>query len=316
MHMRRRSMLRLRLTACLLCLFALVHPHASAEVSRLLDPAKPTSLTIQYAGDASIPDAVTFRLYHVATVDASAAFTPVAPFDGYSISLRNDLSSSEWQDLANTLTSYAEADHLSAVATGETRLRTVTFSGLRAGLYLVVGQSVSIDEQICTPKPTLIVLPNRNDAGWWDYDVTMTPKWDISPVEHRDLTVLKVWDDSDAYDRPVSVEVELYSDGMLHDTVTLSKANNWRHTWTALDTRYTWTVIERNVPEGYTVSISAEDQLIVITNIRTTPPVKPVDPDLPKTGSDWTPVTVLAGIGIVLFCLGWLRQRGSKGESA
>lgn len=314
MHMRGQR-LWLRLAACLLCLLALVHP-ATADVNRVLDPTQTATLTIQYADNTAIPDAVTFRLYYVATVDASTVFTPVAPFDGYSISLRKDLSSSEWQTLANTLTSYAEADQLSAVATRETRLRTVTFSGLRAGLYLVVGQSVSTDTEICTPKPTLIVLPNRTDAGWWEYSVTMTPKWEIRPVEYRDLTVLKVWDDSDAYDRPTSVEVELYCDGVLHDTVTLSKANNWRHTWTALDTRYTWTAVERNVPKDYTVSISTEEQLIVITNIRTTPPVKPVDPDLPKTGSDWTPVTMLAGIGIVLFCLGWLRQRGSKGESA
>lgn len=315
MHMRKQWKPWLRLAACLLCLLALMHPFASADVGRLLDPAHPTSLTIQYASETSIPDAVTFRLYHVATVDGSAAFTPVAPFDGYSINLRNDLSSSEWQTLANTLTSYAEADQLPAIATQETRLRTVTFSGLRTGLYLVVGQSVSTDAQIFTPKPTLIVLPNRTDTGWWDYDVQMTPKWEITPVESRDLTVLKVWDDSDAYDRPTSVEVELYCDGMLHDTVTLSKENNWRHTWAALDTRYAWTVVERQVPEGYTVSISTEDTLIVITNIRMVPPVKPVDPDLPKTGSDWTPVTVLAGMGIVLFCIGWLRQRGSKEEN-
>lgn len=311
MHMRGQKPW-LRLAACLLCVLALVHPFATAEVQRLLDPAQSASLTISYAQDASIPDAAAFRLYYVATVDASASFTPAAPFDGYSISLRNDLTSSEWQALANTLTSYAEADQLSPIATQETRLRTVTFTGLRAGLYLVVGQSVSTDTQIFTPKPTLIVLPNRTDTGWWEYDVTMTPKWEISPVEYRDLTVLKVWDDNDAYDRPESVEIELYCDGVLHDTLILSRENNWRHTWTALDSRYTWTAVERKVPEGYTVSITAEEQLLVITNVRTTPPDKPVEPDLPKTGSDWTPVTTLAGIGIVLFLMGWLRRRSSR----
>lgn len=311
MHMRGQKPW-LRLAACLLCVLALVHPFATAEVQRLLDPAQSASLTISYAQDASIPDAAAFRLYYVATVDASASFTPAAPFDGYSISLRNDLTSSEWQALANTLTSYAEADQLSPIATQETRLRTVTFTGLRAGLYLVVGQSVSTDTQIFTPKPTLIVLPNRTDTGWWEYDVTMTPKWEISPVEYRDLTVLKVWDDNDAYDRPESVEIELYCDGVLHDTLILSRENNWRHTWTALDSRYTWTAVERKVPEGYTVSITAEEQLLVITNVRTTPPDKPVEPDLPKTGSDWTPVTTLAGIGIVLFLMGWLLRRSSR----
>lgn len=302
----------LQLAACLLCLLALVHPFAVAEVQRLLDPAQTASLTISYAQDASIPDAVAFRLYYVATVDASAAFTPAAPFDGYSISLRSDLTSSEWQALANTLTSYAEADQLSPTATQETRLRTATFTGLRAGLYLVVGQSVSTDTQTFTPKPTLIVLPNRTDTGWWEYDVTMTPKWEISPVEYRDLTVLKVWDDNDAYDRPESVEIELYCDGVLHDTVILGRENNWRHTWTALDSRSAWTAVERKVPTGYTVTITAEEQLLVITNIRTTPPDKPVEPDLPKTGADWTPVTTLAGTGIVLFLMGWLRRRSSR----
>lgn len=309
--MRRHFTPWLRLAACLLCLLALVHPFASADLNRVLDPAQTASLTIQYADNGAIPDAVTFRLYYIATVDASAAFTPAAPFDGYSIDLRNDLSSSEWQTLANTLTSYAEADQLTPTATKETHLRTVTFTDLRAGLYLVVGQSVSTDTESYTPKPTLIVLPNRTDAGWWEYSVTMTPKWEIRPVEYRDLTVLKVWDDNEAYDRPASVEVELYCNGVLHEAITLSKANNWRYTWTALDTRYTWTAVERQVPDGYTVTITAEEQLLVITNLRTIPPATPEEPDLPKTGSDWTPVTTLAGIGIVLFCWGWLLQRTS-----
>ncbi len=316
MHMRGHRKFGLQLAACFMCLLALLHPFALADTGRFLDPTRTTSLTIQYAHDTSIPDAITFRLYYVATVDMEAAFTPVAPFDQYSISFRNDLSSSEWQALADTLTSYVEADQLPATHIRETRKRTATFADLPTGLYLVIGQNVGTVDTIFAPQPTLIVLPNRQSNGWWEYDVKMSPKWDIHPAEFKDLEVLKVWEDNDVDDRPTSVEVELYCDGALHDAILLTKENNWRHTWTGLDTRYAWTVVERRVPSGYTVTITEEEGVTVITNVRTYPPDRPNDPDIPKTGTDWTPVTALAGAGIILFCIGWLMQRKEKEERA
>lgn len=307
----------LRLAVCLLCLtLALLHSAGAAELDRVPDPTQLTSLTIRYDNDGSLPDDVTFRLFLVASVDADISFKPVSPFDQYSIELRSDMSSGEWQSLADTLASYVEADGLQPAETQHTVRCTATFSELRAGLYLVLGRSVEMDGQVYTPKPTLIVLPNRQSNGWWQYNVEMTPKWEIGPPEYGDLQVMKVWDDNDADDRPESVTIELYCDGVLEETITLSKENNWRHTWTGLNTRFEWTVVERPVPDGYTVTITEENGLIVVKNVRTYPPDDPDDPDIPQTGIDWTPVMLLAAVGSLLFMAGWIRRRESDKEEA
>lgn len=305
----------LHLAVCLLCLLlAMLHTASAAELERLPDPTQMTSLTIRYADDGSLPDGVTFRLYYVATISDEVQFVPAAPFDGYSIEFRNDMSSSEWATLADTLTSYVAADGLQANVSRQAVNGEACFTELRAGLYLVLGQDVDMNGEVYTPKSTLIVLPNRQSNGWWQYDVEMIPKWDIGAVEYKELQVIKVWDDNEADDRPLSVEVELYRDGVFYEVVTLSKDNNWRHTWTELDTRYAWTVVEHIVPEGYTVTITEEDGLVIIKNVRTYPPEGTDDPDLPQTGTDWVPVMILAGVGMVLFLAGWIRWRESEWE--
>ena len=307
----------LRVLICVLCsLLMMLSTAAASDLDRLPDLTRQTSLTIQYADDGSLPDGVNFRLYYVAGFTQDVEFTPEPPFDAYRIGFRTDMSSGEWQALADTLASYVAADGLTENDSQQTVGGKAVFEPLKAGLYLVLGRSVDMDGQVFTPKPTLILLPNRQDTGWWQYDVTMVPKWDIGPIEYKELQVLKIWDDNEADDRPLKVEVELYCDGVLYEAITLSKENNWRHTWTGLDTRYEWTVVERVVPEGYTVTITEESGIAVIKNIRVYPPEDPDDPDLPQTGTDWTPVALLAGVGLLLYLAGWIRRRSCEQDEA
>lgn len=280
---------------------------ASADLGQYLEPERSAALTIRYHAPGT-----TFRIYRVAAVDDTVAFTLVSPFDGYSIDFRRDMTSSEWQALADTLANYAAADGISPLAvclTGEDG--TIRLTDLQAGLYLVVGQGYDLDEDIYTITPTLISLPNYQSDGWWQYDVEISPKWSVRPIERDDLQVIKVWKDTGSgANRPASVTVELYCNGVLTDTVILSKDNNWRHTWTALDTRNTWNVVERDVASPYRVSISQQGTVVTVTNTASAakPSVTPV-PSLPQTGQTWWPVPVLAVAGMVLFVLGWLKQR-------
>ena len=196
---------------------------------------------------------------------------------------------------------------------------------MKTGLYLVIGSSCDFNEEIYTPKPSLIVVPYRQDAGLWQYDVEIAPKWEKKPIVREDLTVVKVWSDSNYSGRPTSIEVELFCDGQLYkdptgvnkNPVTLNRANNWRYTWKGLDTRNTWTVVERSVPAGYTVSVNREGTKFVVTNTRPTTPTPPpsvTNPPsttirLPQTGLEWWPIPVLALCGMLLFVCGWLKQR-------
>ena len=301
---RREVIQRFAAGLCTALLFLMLLPCAGADTAAYLEPDRTTSLTVRH-----ITPGIVFRLYRVANVDDTVAFTPAAPFDRYSIAFRRNMTAGEWQVLANTLASYAMADNLPPLAEAQTDANgEVRWDNLKTGLYLVIAESYDVGENMYAVTPTLISLPNLQEDGWWQYGVNINPKWSVKPIERIDLEVVKIWDDEgSALIRPASITVELYRDGVLTDTVILSQANNWRYTWTGLDNRITWTVVERGIPEDYKVTIDQQDNTVVITN--NAPSMTTPVPDLPQTGQTWWPVPLLALGGMLLFILGWMMQR-------
>ena len=121
-----------------------------------------------------------------------------------------------------------------------------------------------------------------------------------------------MWDDDgNEASRPNYIVVQLLGNGEVVDTVVLSEQNNWEYTWEELDETVLWQVVERNVSDGYTVTVVQEGITFVVTN--TKPPVEPgpspsVPPDdqpwLPQTGMLQWPVLALVGAGGLLVVIG------------
>lgn len=91
--------------------------------------------------------------------------------------------------------------------------------------------------------------------------------------EKTSVSVKKEWDDNENANRPNSVSVQLYKNGVAYGSpVTLNAANNWQYTWRELDKEFVWTVDEINTPAGYAKIIkgNAEDGFI-ITNSKNPP---------------------------------------------
>ena len=88
---RRRVFRRLAAGLCTALLTLMLLPCAWADTTLYLEPDRTASLTVQH-----ITQGIAFRLYRVADVDNTIAFTPVAPFDRYSISFRRDMTAGEW----------------------------------------------------------------------------------------------------------------------------------------------------------------------------------------------------------------------------
>ncbi|MBR6595845.1 MAG: Cna B-type domain-containing protein [Oscillospiraceae bacterium] len=103
------------------------------------------------------------------------------------------------------------------------------------------------------------------------YEFTITNTRTINPVE---ISVQKVWDDEDYYNRPESVEVTLYRDEEAYETVTLNAGNDWSYSWTGLTDEYSWNVDEAEVPEEYVKTVTNEGYDFTITNTRTAKPVE------------------------------------------
>lgn len=86
------------------------------------------------------------------------------------------------------------------------------------------------------------------------------------------INVTKVWDDNNNPNRPNSVTIVLSNDMAVVDTISLSSNNNWTYSFANLPKYKTdgslikYNVDEPNVPEGYTKSISNNDNVFTITN--------------------------------------------------
>lgn len=301
-----KKTLNRRLCACLVCLvlFAALLP-GTAYARGIVDLEKPVTLTIQYPS----PDAV-FRIYRVADVSRYGEYSLCGDFTGYGVSI-DQPDAAGWRALAYTLASYAQRDELEPMMESKTQADgTLLFSAL-PGMYLVVGEKSVYDGWVYSPEPFIVALPGLDSEDNWVYDVSSQPKYEKEEeVIPEDVSVLKIWDDGkDETNRPKQIEVQLLQNGVVVDTVVLSKDNNWRYTWEGLDSKFTWTVVEKDVPDGYKVSISPDNGTIVITNKRTPPPT-PDEPKLPQTGQLWWPVPILVCCGLGMFLIGWRRRQG------
>ena len=201
---------------------------------------------------------------------------------------------------------------------------------------IAVGKTLQVGE-ICYFPSTLLLEVRDSDAGL-SYDAF--PKFYAENRSSLDkiYVVKKVWADDEAGNiaRPVNVTVDLYEDGTLRDTVTLSEENKWQYRWESLDVTSSWTVAEREIPVNYEVMIDYNSQQYVIRNsykpttevttivttvsTQTTTTSAPQTTTIPttakerlvQTGQLWWPVLPLSVGGVLLIGTGISVKDGKK----
>lgn len=310
------------------CILLLLLP-MQAFAAEPIDTTKNVVLTIQYKHEGTPVTGIPFHLYRVADISSDNTFKLTGDFKNYPVKV-NELSSSDWKALADTLTGYVLRDGLKPLNSGITDengiLSFPTGGTLRPGLFLVIGEHAAVDGFDYTTEPFLICLPNLDAAGEvWEYDVGVTPKYirrDISiipPQSEISRKVLKVWEDDCEEGRPEKVTVSLLCDDEVYETVELDEKNSWQFLWTELPEygsdghAIEWRIVENEV-KGYTVAMRREGITFVVTNTKSpdmppdNPPDTPPDtpPDLPYTGMLWWPVPLLACAGLLFLLAGRL----------
>lgn len=287
------------IVALLLCCLLAAQLWVGAFAAESPDLEAPCNLTVEYAYDGTVIPEASFRLYRVASFwqdeDEDFRFTPVSPFDAYPIRTLG-LTQAGWEKLAQTLAGYVQRDAVEPLAQGVTdeQGRWALEQELSSGLYLLLGEVVVREGYVYTPAPSVFVLP-MPEGEEWSYQCVLEPKAEQTLDEPLTRRVLKIWDDDKLQDqRPESVTVELLRSNAqgtaVADTVELNKENRWRHEWKDLDPRYTWRVVEKDVPAGYTVVSEQQGVTCTITNTaqpcEIDPPVKKaITGDTPKTNA-------------------------------
>lgn len=314
-----------RLLTVLLCAALL----STCVFAQYVDPYRnDCTLTVRCKHEV---EGVLFSIWQVGKIDQNAGFTKTSDFAGARVNLNN---TGDWADLAETLAGFAESRKIDPLETDDTNKQgRAVFRDLRAGLYLVVGQPYTVDNKVYQTEPFLVSLPTRSDNTQpWDYDVLTAIKaseW-VDNVETDEVSVLKIWSgDDDSLVRPASITVQLLQNGLVYDTVTLNRRNNWEYQWTGLPAGSVWRVAEVDVPEEYFVLVRRNDNDFVIINTyenlkKPQIPEWPGDsdivdipdgdvpldrPTLPETGTTQWIVPLLLSAGMVLFLMGLLRRR-------
>lgn len=250
--------------------------------------SKQLRLTIESTYDDNPIENEEFELFEFARVSDNGDMIVDEEFDDYSVDFEN-MTEDNWKDYAEIITAYAQRDDITPECSGETDDNGIIVfsesnSNLTDAVYLVVGETVDDGNTRYSCEPFFLSLPAVQD-GEYVYDETVNPKIlvDEVPVTTQ-VKVLKVWDDeSDTSKRPESIEVQLLKDGEVYKTETLNKDNNWRFTWNELEGKNNWSVVEKSVPNGYTVTLNTDSNLYTLTNKLTPSTTVPAEPGTPVT---------------------------------
>ena len=280
-------------------------------------PENKCSLTVSYCyGETVFPD-VQVKLYRIAAVSADFRYTLTKPFEASGLSLNEIQTTGEWNVVRSTLEAHILACQIEPEMTALTNQDgQVCFEALPTGMYLAVVSQVAQNELRCHFDSALIPLPGLGQDGRWQYQASANAKGEVLPPidsdEEVELKVLKLWKgDEGRSDRPTSIEVEIFCNGSSYKTVQLSEENHWAYSWSAKDDGSDWTVVERNVPQGYTVTVDERETSFVLTNTRIpTDPNEPGDP--PKTGDTSNIllyIWLMVAAGMLLIILGITGKR-------
>lgn len=224
-------------------------------------------------------EGVTFHIYRAAQSDGSGGYTWTQDFAGSRAQgLDQNSNNGEWRSAAITLAAYAASQDLTPADSGRVSGGELTFSGLEAGLYLVVGESSTSGSSTYTPTPFLAYV----GAGVVSADVKEDEDTTDPGGGQKTLRVRKVWEGGqDA--RPDSVTIQLVRDGENDRQITLSPDNDWTYTWNT-EGGVSWQVVEVDVPEGFAVSVDRNGWVFTVTNQYEDQGDQPVpeEPDQPE----------------------------------
>ena len=320
MAKRRFGIMTLLLCFCLCMLPGRALAAATTDAKDPIATDAECSLTISY-GYEGIPFAdQPVKLYKVAEVSADFQYTLTAPFADTRLILNGIQTNGEWNVIRSTLETRILAGNIAPTKTAQTNASgQALFPQLTPGLYLACAVKATQDDETYFFDSTLVALPGLDTDGLWQYQAAVTAKSQVlppvQPDEEIQLKVIKLWKgDEGRTDRPKSIEVEIFRNGVSYKTVSLSEENNWSYSWVAKDDSADWKVVEQNVPSGYIMTVQQRDTTFVITNTRPDSP-SPTPPPTGDTSNILLYTVMMYMSGTMLIILGIVGKRKRHEET-
>ena len=266
------------LTACLLL-------PATAEDTR-------SNLTLICRSDPVTLSGMQWNLYRVGARSADGSYQLEGDFAGDPVSMELT-TASEMQTAADTLENYAVLEQRQPQSTDKTDdSGSVTFGELEKGLYLLAGKMVVSGDKRYIPSPVLVEIAGKPE----EMNLLAYPKFQVRKLPTSDTiqyTVRKVWknDESQPQDRTAFIDVGLYQDGTLTDTVRLDESNGWTYHWSA-DALADCRILEMDVPKGYTVVYRGNETQFLMINTHNSTKASTITPESTVVTTETTTMAV------------------------
>lgn len=215
---------------------------------------------------------INVSLYKVADftngIDSGVVLTD--DFKDFDINLSSVDSSAEAEKSAMDCLAYINEKNLSSMQTLiSDDSGIVEFKDLEKGVYLITQTGDESAPYEFSSSPFFVQLPKTDENGNILFEITTSPKNGVTyPQETYEVSVVKLWKDNNNRDntRPESIEVGLYGNEELIETVTLSDINNWSYIWSDLSKDIVWDVKEMVIPDNYRMSVENNQNQFTITN--------------------------------------------------
>lgn len=262
---------------------------AFAQSKNEPDLSKNGSISISLNDKGVAISSAEFTLYRVAEIAENNSIYEYKFVEAFVNSGKStdDLSD---EKTAKALAEYVKKHKISGISAKTDKKGFVKFNNLALGMYLAVQTGSVAGFADCTPF--LVSVP-LNESGDFVYDVDATPKTDI--VRLVDVSIKIVWNDN-GNEHPKSITVQLIKDDKVIDTVDLSDENNWSYTWTDLPADDSYYVKQINIPKEYTATYNQDKFEFTVINTSA----------LIQTGQLNWPIPIMAGLGLLLFVIGWI----------
>lgn len=263
------------------------------------------NVTLNYYYDDYNFDNTNVKIYHIASITKDFQYNLSSKFSSYPIKINGLKTDVELNTLKQTIDSYIIADNIEELASYSITNNQVNINNLKPGLYFIKTNKIDTKDYTLIFDSFLLNLPELTSDGTWNYNLEVYPKIEEYTPKYKDITytITKEWIDN-PNKRPKSIEIEIYKDGTLVDKKTLSSKNNWTYNWITKDDGSIWTVVERNIPNNYNVSITKKNKNFIIIN--TDPNYKEENPKTLDNINLYFYLLNFALLGLILLAISFI----------
>ena len=322
MKVEKRNKFILKRISAILVLCALVLAFcATALAAGTIDKSRTGSVTVEMEYGGDVVTGGTLAIYYVGEVaygNGGYYFALTDDFDDFTGAKSYTESEALTDDVADAIYEYVVENSLSAYQSKVNITGTVVFSGLKVGLYLVVQTQASTGYEAFLPF--LITVPMYDD-GEYEYNVTAYAKFSlVGSVSEEETTSPEEETTSPSEEETTSPSEEETTSPSEEETTSPSEEET-----TSPSEEETTT----SLPEEEETTSPSEEETTTPSEEETTPSEEettpeeetttpdeetttPDEPTLPQTGSSNWLIPVMAGVGIVLFILGWILKYGRR----